>query len=403
MSTRILKRRSNLFNIPGRDGQLALVPEHVKPATADAGVDVRKGSTKLHNKTSSNNLVNLALKTLPRMLVAEANMFCGELHKHNLTPAYDHKRSARYTIMSLLGLARARASKHNVDIDIEAIYQDLDSYQNMLSPGDLGLQLWLDHRLGSSCAEAILNRLRNVLRSSDWHKIDTMELAWVLTGLTQHNYKSGQEGDEMTDSLVRYLLGNRSASCGLFYHLGNGMRRRFPNFASQIYTIHALSMRARLAADKRSGERAIVAAQRLSSLQRANGGWPWLYDADRGEVVEPFEIYSVHQDAMAPMAFHELYAATGVDSKEIVNRGLKWLYGENELGTDMIDGNKGLIYRSIRRKSIQARASLYLRTLVSVTGISLHTEPRPSSLEINLTCRPYHLGWILEAWCKGDS
>jgi hypothetical protein len=357
----------------------------------------------MHDKTSSNNLVSLALKTLPRMLVPEANVFCGELHKHNLTPEYHRKSSARYTIISLLGLARARASKHNVDIDIEAIYRKLDSYENVLSPGDLGLQLWLDHRLGSIRAEAIVNRLTSLLRTSDWHKIVTMELAWILTGLTQHKYNSGQESDEITDSLVGYLLGNRSAPCGLFYHLGSGMRRRFPNFASQIYTIHALSMRARFAGDKRSGERAIFAAQRLSNFQRANGGWPWLYDVDRGKVVEPFEIYSVHQDGMAPMAFHELRAATGTDSNEVVNRGLKWLYGENELGVNMIDGSNGLIYRSIRRKSRQARASLYWRTLISLTGFTPDGEPRPSSLEINPTCRPYHLGWILEAWCEGDA
>ncbi len=400
----IFKRRSNLFNIPGRDGQLALVPEHVKSATAAASITgSEKRPMTLHNKTSSNNLVNLALKTLPRMLVAEANMFCGELHKHNLMPAYDRKSSPRYTIISLLGLARGRASKQKVEIDIEAVYRELASYENGLSPGDLGLLLWLDHRLGSMRADAILNRIRSLLCASDWHKIDTMELAWILTGLTQHNYKSGQEGDEVTGSLVRYLLGNRSAPCGLFYHVGNGMRRRFPNFASQIYTIHALSRRARFAGDTRSAERAIVAAERLANLQRANGGWPWLYDVDRGEVVEPFEIYSVHQDAMAPMAFHALSAATGVDTSDIVNRGLKWLYAKNELGSNMIDVNNGLIYRSIRRKSIQARASLYWRTLMSVTGISLHKEPRPSSLEINPTCRPYHLGWILEAWCGGDS
>ena len=389
-----------MFNIRNRDDQLALVPENAKPPTGNTGVDVRKGSTKLRNKTYPNDLVDLALKTLPRMLVAEANMFCGELHKHNLTPSFHRERSARYTIISLLGLTRARASKHNVETNIEAVYRKLGSYENMFSPGDLGLQLWLDHRLGSIRAETIVNRLRNLLRNSDWHKIVTMELAWMLTGLTQHNYKSGKEGDEITDSLVRYLCGNRSASCGLFYHLGNGMRRRFPNFASQIYTIHALSMRARCAGDKQSGERAITAAQRLSKLQRANGGWPWLYDVDQGEVVEPFEIYSVHQHAMAPMAFHELRAATGVDSNEIVNRGLKWLVRENELGANMIDEDNGLIYRSIRRKAVQARVSLYGRTLMSLTGLSLNGEPRPSSLEINATCRPYELGWIFEAWCE---
>jgi hypothetical protein len=356
----------------------------------------------MHNKTSSNNLVSLALKTLPRMLAGKANVFCGELHKHNLMPTYDPQKSARYTIISLLGLARARNSKQNVDIDIEGVYREL-GYQRMLSPGDLGLLLWLDHRLGSISAEAIFNRVRNVLCNRDWDTIDTMELAWTLTGLTQHQFKSAQESEDIADSLVRYLLDNRSAPCGLFYHLGNGVRRRFPNFASQIYTIHALSMRARLALDKRSGERATVAAQRLANFQRANGGWPWLYDVVRGEIVEPFEIYSVHQDAMAPMAFHELHAATGLDCNNIINRGLKWLYGENELGTNMIDGNNGLIYRSIRRKSIQARVSLYCRTLMSVSGVSLHKEPDPLSLEINPTCRPYHLGWILEAWCEGDS
>jgi len=369
-----------------------------------AGVDKRteRESTKLRTKPPD-DLVGLALKTLPRMIVPEANVFCGELHKHNLTPEYHRERSARYTIISLLGLARAKASKHNVDIDLEAIYRKLGSYDNVLSPGDLGLQLWLDHRLGGICAEAIVNRLRSLLRTSDWHKIVTMELAWILTGLTQHNHNAGREEDELTGSLVRYLLGNRSAPCGLFYHLGNGIRRRFPNFASQIYTIHALSMRARLACDKRSGEHAIAAAQRLSSLQRANGGWPWLYDADRGDVVEAFEIYSVHQDAMAPMAFHELSAATGMDTEKIVNRGLKWLYGENELAANMIDENNGLIYRSIRRKPTQARVSLYWRTLMSAAGVSARREPRPSSLEVNSTCRPYHLGWILEAWCEEDA
>ena len=162
-------------------------------------------------------------------------------------------------------------------------------------------------------------------------------------------------------------------------------------------------MRARLGSDGRSGERAIAAAQCLSTLQRDNGGWPWLYDVVRGEVVEPFEIYSVHQDGMAPMAFHEISVATGMDTKKIVNRGLKWLYGENELATNMIDESNGLIYRSIRRKPTQARASLYWRTFMSAAGVPRHGEPRPSYLEINPTCRPYHLGWILEAWCKEPS
>src|SRR5215510_6629899 len=68
------------------------------------GVDKRtkRESTKLRTKPPE-DLVELALKALPRMMVPESNVFCGELHKNNLTPTYDRERSPRYTIISLLG------------------------------------------------------------------------------------------------------------------------------------------------------------------------------------------------------------------------------------------------------------------------------------------------------------
>jgi len=86
-----------------------------------------------------------------------------------------------------------------------------------------------------------------------------------------------------------------------------------------------------LVSDKVCGNRAIQAEERLSKLQLSNGGWPWIYDTDRGIVVEPFEIYSVHQDAMAPMAFNELFLATGFDMTEKIYKGLSWLDKGNEL------------------------------------------------------------------------
>lgn len=53
--------------------------------------------------------------------------------------------------------------------------------------------------------------------------------------------------------------------------------------------------------------------KRLERLQRSNGGWPWIYDAERGTVVQPFELYSVNQNGMAAMALRELQRATGED------------------------------------------------------------------------------------------
>jgi hypothetical protein len=94
----------------------------------------------------------------------------------------------------------------------------------------------------------------------------------------------------------------------LLRHFDNaGWRRRFPNFATQIYSVLALAVVARHGLDDRALPAAIVTADRLLEMQLPDGGWPWLFDAERGAVVEHYEIYSVHHDAMAPMARLELW------------------------------------------------------------------------------------------------
>ena len=42
----------------------------------------------------------------------------------------------------------------------------------------------------------------------------------------------------------------------------------------------------------------------LLQNQMPNGAWPWIYDPIRGTVVEPYELYSVHQDSMAMIGMH---------------------------------------------------------------------------------------------------
>ena len=101
-------------------------------------------------------------------------------------------------------------------------------------------------------------------------------------------------------------------------------------------------------------------AGRLLELQRPDGGWPWIFDAKRGAVVEPYEVYSVHQDAMAPMALLELSEVTGDPKyRDAAIRGLDWIFGQNDLDREMLDREAGILYRSIRRKArVRPRASL---------------------------------------------
>ena len=140
------------------------------------------------------------------------------------------------------------------------------------------------------------------------------------------------------------------------------------------------------------------AADKLIELQRPDGGWPWIFDARSGSVVEPYELYSVHQDAMAPMALQELGEVSGqARYQEAALRGLDWVFGRNDLGREMLDRDAGILYRSIRRRPGFDRALLYANTAGALAGTALFAGTR-GPLEVNRTDRPYHLGWVLEAW-----
>ena len=139
-------------------------------------------------------------------------------------------------------------------------------------------------------------------------------------------------------------------------------------------------------------------AGRLLELQRPDGGWPWIFDAKRGTVVEPYEIYSVHQDAMAPMALLELIGGDGRTKYRdaAITRPRLDLRPERP-HREMLDRKAGILYRSIRRKGGFDRALLYANTATSSVGRAALSGLR-GPIELNPTDRPYHLGWILEAW-----
>ena len=141
----------------------------------------------------------------------------------------------------------------------------------------------------------------------------------------------------------------------------------------------------------------------LLRLQLPDGGWPWLYDAETGRIVERYEIYSVHQHAMAPMSLLELAEAAGEERyADAARAGLRWIEGTNELGVQMADPRARMIYRSIRRRRPLDRLLLYANTASSrLAGRSLMASG--GAVEVNAVCRPYELGWLLEAWCGRES
>ena len=239
----------------------------------------------------------------------EDGAFCFERRVGKAAPV---GRSARYTLIAELGLLQAQAAGYTVPFDLEKLdavgWHALEAGE--LTPGDIGLMLWIDTRRGGGSGERLADRLDGVLAETGGFEARLgMELGWIVTGLAHHVAAGGsRSGVRLLSKALDQLLVDNSAPSRLFLHFGHaGWRRRFPNFATQIYSVLALAVVARHGLDDRALPAAIATADLLLELQLPDGGWPWLFDADRGTVVERYEIYSVHQDAMAPMALLELW------------------------------------------------------------------------------------------------
>ena len=328
-----------------------------------------------------------------------SGLFSYELAKGSADP---EGRSLRYTFMTEIGLRRATAAgiSHPFDLDgiRTAALGELGSPD--LRPGDFGLLLWADALAGGGRADELEGLLGDSLEQQGGLSArEGMEVAWIVQGLALQ----GPSGP-LLEQALDVLLDANAAPSGLLYHFGPGnRRRRFPNFATQIYGVLALSTVARLELDERALPAARRLADRLLELQLMDGGWPWLFDADRGIVVERYEVYSVHQHGMAPMALLEL-GAVADDSRYVdaASRGVDWLYGQNDLGLEFADVEERLIYRSIRRRRPWDRVAIAANLAGStVAGLPLLRGPR--ALELHAVGRPYELGWLLEAWAGRET
>jgi hypothetical protein len=342
-------------------------------------------------------LERFALRRLPNLQRGDG-VFCHEVLAEDGRP---QGRSLRYTLIVLLGLLRAE--EHGIEHGFHLgalrsrVLSDLASPE--LTPGDFGLALWAESRSEGDAVGEIVRSLAARLERGGVDGLESMEVAWIVTGLTEAGARGGLgAGEEILSRCREQLIELRRPRQGLVTHVARGRRKRLPHFADQIYSVLALSQLARIRDDGAARDAARSIGDLLLENQMENGAWPWIYDPIRGTVVEPYELYSVHQDSMAMIGMHGLSEATEDPRyREVAVRSIDWNYGANELGVQMFDSEAGMIFRSIRRKQRFARAHQARNAAASY----LRAAPRlaaPEELEVNRSMRPYHLGWLLEAW-----
>ncbi len=272
---------------------------------------------------------------------------------------------------------------------------------------DSALALWAGLAGNADGCELFANAL-----SDRWgnqaDSCNAVELAWILQACTL----ALQTRNDLEAHVQPLLYEAKNRLVALFRPqqnlfqrhnrpgLGQIVSRRIACFADQVYPIVALSNYGLLFDDNKSIEFAAKATDEICRLQGGMGQWWWHYDTTNGKVCEEYPVFSVHQDAMAPMAIMASDRLTGKNHSREIELGLRWLFGRNELNQNLLLDEDGIIWRDIE-KCEPKKASRLLRALLCVAGSQLLHRLAGKcfvGFRINRECRPYHLGWILYAW-----
>ncbi|NIR32796.1 MAG: hypothetical protein GWN84_26560 [Gammaproteobacteria bacterium] len=345
-------------------------------------------------------LRRLAVDGLSRMFNPERGLYCFRVRPGG-AGVRQGGVSRRYTAICLLGLAGETEETREIALAgtatahvLETMIAECGDSENL---GDLALALWAAQAHGHPGRNALWRRLESLDPLGAPHA--AVEIAWALDAALGE----GAARAALATQLAARLLAAEHAA-GVFPHrIGGpaaGPRGHVACFADFVYPIHALANYGTTAGHEGALAAATRAAQRICRLQGREGQWWWHYDVRTGDVVEGYPVYSVHQDAMAPMALFALADASGSDFDGNVERGLRWIYRAAEMSAPLVDEERSVVWRKVGRAE-PGKLVRYAQALTS----RAHPRWRLPAADrlfpprrIDFECRPYHLGWLLYAW-----
>jgi hypothetical protein len=352
------------------------------------------------------SLVPVALAGLEQMQDGPTGLFShkallgpgGELINRGINPLY-----TAASAVGLLSCAGGPRSPHPASATraLDALLER----RNESDPAVLGATLWACVLAGRPEAPRVAER---VIAATLPRQASSMQLGLALTGLAR--WLAGGDGDRnRTGQAARALAAELSSRYVTGAHVfaatshsagRHPVLQRITSFASQVYPVLGLCELA-LATETTPPPEVARVCDFLVQCQGELGQWWWFYSRRAPRVIEGYPVYSVHQDAMAPMA---LLPATRLglgDYRRSLLTGLRWINGHNELGRSLVDRRAGLIHRAIQRRGADpdgvAGWSRRQRAAVSLAALTNQARTAPRELEVLAECRSYHLGWLLVA------
>jgi hypothetical protein len=305
-----------------------------------------------------------------------------------------------YSLNVLLGLSKIRRYGKIHEFDIPATFAKCaaEILKHKTPKYSYGTALWASSELGLDLPPATSHAITAMLENrTTWRQFRAQDLGMILTGCVRRaDCEPSAIWTIMAHSLFSFLANRFSCPSGLFYDAPLGSRRNFSSFATQTYLTLACFAYGEWSGDELALNLAKNCTAKLIELQGPQGEWPWFFYTPSGRVVDFYEVYSVHQEGMAPafLACAERHGVPG--AREALVRGFEWILGHNQLNRSMLWKKEGLICRSLIRKGeLENKYNRAARAIGNaITGRSARLID-PSDLELRLECRSYELGWIL--------
>jgi hypothetical protein len=307
-----------------------------------------------------------------------------------------------YSLNVLLGFAPIRQAVSHEHYDVPALFDSLcrDLPNWPVRNGAWGMALWAAAELDLDTPAVAADRLRPFAADP------APAAAWTAqdVGLSLSGAAAQARHDAswrpVARGLAKLLLQQFRGPGALFRDSGQGPRRHFATFATQVYAAMSLYQYGELADDQAAIAAANACAAKLIALQGPQGEWPWFYLPAADRVLDPYEVYSVHQHGMAPALLHHAVRHQVPGARHAIETGFRWIFGANEMGRSMLRPDLSLIYRSQRRQGFQGRreARLMRAAVAAATGGSGWT-PGKAPLQLTEEMRSYEFGWLL--WSFG--
>jgi hypothetical protein len=307
-----------------------------------------------------------------------------------------------YSLNVLLGFAPVRQALSNEPYDVPALFKTIcgDLPKWPVRNGAWGMALWAAAELDLDTPGLAADRLRQVAAdpasASAW---TAQDVGLSLSGTTAQARRDPSWrpiARIWSDVLLQHFRGPGA----LFRDSGHGTRRHFATFATQVYAALSLYQYGELADDAVAIAAANTCVAKLIALQGPLGEWPWFYLPRADRVLDPYEIYSVHQHGMAPAVLHHAVRHGVRGARNAIVTGFRWIFGANEMGVSMLRPDLQLIYRSQRRRGLQGRRAARLMRAAVAAAVGSGDWPSVKvPLRLTEEMRSYEFGWLL--WSFG--